>query len=39
MTSGEIELLVRQLDADSTGDAEDAQATLTHRGRETDVTG
>jgi hypothetical protein len=33
----EIEQLVRQLDADSTGDAEEAQAELTHRGRETDV--
>ncbi|WP_410605241.1 HEAT repeat domain-containing protein [Amycolatopsis sp. lyj-90] len=37
MTSSEIELLIRQLDADSTGDAEDAQAALTHHGRETDV--
>lgn len=35
--SDEIERLVRQLDAPSTDDAMDAQAELTHRGREIDV--
>ncbi|MEU5259768.1 HEAT repeat domain-containing protein [Amycolatopsis sp. NPDC021455] len=33
----ELERLVRQLDADSVEDAMDAQAALTHRGRDSDV--
>lgn len=35
----EIERLVHQLDASATDEAMDAQAELTHRGRETDIVG